>query len=348
MASRIRQIFLAVLVAFGLAAGLQVAPASAQAQVDISVFHDRLAPYGQWVQSPRYGWAWYPTGVEVGWRPYTHGHWIWTDDYGWYWQSDYAWGWAPFHYGRWALDDQYGWIWVPGSEWGPAWVSWRSGGGYVGWAPMPPEAVWHAGGGWGGFDLDVHFGPAWSFCDERYLAGPRLAILPPEQNVTIINRTTNVTNYVNVNNHIVNRSIDVHRIETASNTRITPMHVRDVDRPESGGLREANGEVHAFRPTIERSQAASPSSNEVKHQQAITERRQEMQAEQPMHRPEVRQPQNPQVVQDQRQREQLQRQALKQQEEQKLHQEQQKQQHQANKRQQLCRQDPAACEQYQQ
>ena len=25
--------------------------------------------------------------------------------------------------------------------WGPAWVSWRSGGGYVGWAPMPPRGV---------------------------------------------------------------------------------------------------------------------------------------------------------------------------------------------------------------
>ena len=261
MALRMRRIVLAVLVALGLAAGLQAAPASAQGRIDISVFQDRLAPYGHWFQDPRYGWAWYPTGVEVGWRPYTHGHWIWTDDYGWYWQSDYEWGWAPFHYGRWAFDDQYGWIWVPGTVWGPAWVSWRSGGGYVGWAPMPPEAVWQTGGGWGGFDLDVHFGPAWSFCDERYLAGPRLAILPPEQNVTIIRQTTNVTNYVTVNNRIVNRSVDVHRIETASHRQITPMHVRDVDHPEMGAERQAaSGEVHAFRPTIERPQAASPTA----------------------------------------------------------------------------------------
>ena len=340
MASRVRRILLAVLVALGLAAGLHAAPASADAQVDISVFHDRLAPYGHWVQHPRYGWAWYPTGVEAGWRPYTHGHWLWTDEYGWYWESDYPWGWAPFHYGRWAFDDEHGWIWVPGSEWGPAWVSWRSGGGYVGWAPMPPEAVWHAGVGWGGFDLDVHFGPAWSFCDERHLAGPRLAIVPPAQNLTIIKRTTNVTNYVTVNNRIVNRSIDVHRIETASHSRIAPMHVRDVDRPEpSAGRREANGEVHAFRPTIERPQAASPTRNDTKRQQAIKEQRQEMGADQSMHRPQVRRPENPQVVQEPRQQRELERQALKHQEEQK--------QHRSDKRQHQCREDPAACGPYQ-
>src|SRR5690606_41074587 len=30
------------------------------------------------------------------------------------------------------------WAWIPGYEWGPAWVDWRSGGGYYGWAPMSP------------------------------------------------------------------------------------------------------------------------------------------------------------------------------------------------------------------
>ena len=31
-----------------------------------------------------------------------------------------------------------GWCWIPGTTWGPAWVNWRWGGGYVGWAPMAP------------------------------------------------------------------------------------------------------------------------------------------------------------------------------------------------------------------
>jgi hypothetical protein len=46
-----------------------------------------------------------------------------------------------------------GWGWVPGTMWGPAWVSWRSGGGYAGWAPLPPRgaaipASYGAGSGW--------------------------------------------------------------------------------------------------------------------------------------------------------------------------------------------------------
>ena len=122
-----------------LAVGLSYAtPAKAQGEVDVGFFYDGLAPFGQWVESPQYGWAWYPTGVEVGWRPYTDGHWIFTDEFGWYWESDWEWGWAPFHYGRWTFDDAYGWVWIPGSEWGPAWVTWRTGGGFIGWAPLPP------------------------------------------------------------------------------------------------------------------------------------------------------------------------------------------------------------------
>ncbi|MFX8813069.1 DUF6600 domain-containing protein, partial [Acinetobacter baumannii] len=74
----------------------------------------------------------------AGFTPYrTGGHWVYSNA-GWAWASDYNWGWAPFHYGRWAFDPMYGWFWVPGYEWAPAWVSWRSGGGYYGWAPLSP------------------------------------------------------------------------------------------------------------------------------------------------------------------------------------------------------------------
>ena len=33
-----------------------------------------------------------------------------------------------------------GWVWVPGYTWAPAWVSWRYGDGYAGWAPLPPDS----------------------------------------------------------------------------------------------------------------------------------------------------------------------------------------------------------------
>src|SRR4029077_10313307 len=67
-------------------------------------------------------------------------HWILTE-YGWTWVSDWSWGWAPFHYGRWLAVAGRGCGWLRGASWGPAWVSWRAGGGYVGWAPLPPRGV---------------------------------------------------------------------------------------------------------------------------------------------------------------------------------------------------------------
>src|SRR5512133_2350815 len=108
-----------------------------QPYVSFQLFYDELAPYGEWVDNPDLGYVWIPyAGPDF--VPYsTFGHWIFTD-YGWTWLSDYRWGWAPFHYGRWDYDDYYGWFWVPGNEWGPAWVTWRSGNGYYGWAPMRP------------------------------------------------------------------------------------------------------------------------------------------------------------------------------------------------------------------
>ncbi len=57
-------------------------------------------------------------------------------EYGNTWVSDYDWGWAPFHYGRWVNNRYNEWVWIPDTVWSPAWVSWRSGGGYYGNSAM--------------------------------------------------------------------------------------------------------------------------------------------------------------------------------------------------------------------
>jgi len=106
-------------------------------------FESELSPYGAWEDVPSYGHVWVPSPSVVGYdfTPYgTGGNWI-DSEYGWTWNSDYDWGWAPFHYGRWMVMGGYGWCWIPGTTWGPAWVNWRWGGGYVGWAPMGPRGV---------------------------------------------------------------------------------------------------------------------------------------------------------------------------------------------------------------
>ena len=111
--------------------------------MDETVVDETLGPYGQWVDTgsgPNDGRAWRPDPDVVGedFQPYaTGGRWVYSD-WGWTWESDYPWGWVPFHYGRWALTPSWGWVWYPGAVWAPAWVDWRFGGGYIGWAPLPP------------------------------------------------------------------------------------------------------------------------------------------------------------------------------------------------------------------
>ena len=115
------------------------ASALQQAKADVSVdfFYDNLSG-GNWIDVEGYGYGWQPDVAvnDTNWRPYADGYWAYTDD-GWTWISYEDFGWATYHYGRWANLADYGWTWFPGTDldWGPAWVSWRTGGDYVGWAP---------------------------------------------------------------------------------------------------------------------------------------------------------------------------------------------------------------------
>jgi len=106
-------------------------------------FEAALSPYGTWVDDAALGRVWIPSIDLVGttFCPYaTNGNWVLTE-YGWTWETKWPWGWAPFHYGRWTTLKGRGWAWVPGTLWGPAWVAWRTGRHYVGWAPLPPRGI---------------------------------------------------------------------------------------------------------------------------------------------------------------------------------------------------------------
>jgi hypothetical protein len=110
-------------------------------------FHSTLDPYGSWVDDPNYGTVWTPSEDVVGsdFSPYvSNGSWSYDDSGDYVWNSGYDWGWAPFHYGRWAYLGT-GWGWIPGRRYAGAWVSWRTGGGYLGWAPLPPTYYWRGG-----------------------------------------------------------------------------------------------------------------------------------------------------------------------------------------------------------
>ena len=190
------------------------ASALQQARADVSVdyFYDNLSG-GNWIDVEGYGYGWQPDLAvnDTSWRPYADGYWAYTDD-GWTWISYEDFGWATYHYGRWANLSDYGWVWFPGEDldWGPAWVSWRTGGDYVGWAPLPPRGpgVVYAGRPIGPqVDIEFDIGPEYyNFCEVRYIGEPVLRnyIAPPVQNVTYINNTVNVTNITVKNNVVYN------------------------------------------------------------------------------------------------------------------------------------------------
>ena len=171
-------------------------------------FYDQLSDQGQWVQTDNYGYAFQPTVTDPNWAPYTDGHWVYTDD-GWTWVSDEPWGWATYHYGRWVNIVNTGWCWIPGYRWAPAWVSWRYGGGYCGWAPLPPETfvgaeyaqpgVYVGAGFHFGGDVDVSFniGPGcYNFVPVGCMGARnyRGYYIDRSHNYVVINNTTNITN----------------------------------------------------------------------------------------------------------------------------------------------------------
>jgi hypothetical protein len=190
----------------------------------VSMFEGPLSQCGYWIDRAPYGRCWYPAYVSSSWRPYCNGYWMWTED-GWYWVSDEPWAWACYHYGRWVYDSYYGWIWVPDTVWGPSWVAWRSSDEYVGWAPLSPECRFGAGGEFV-FREEFIRPSAFVFVDVHHFSDhirPHTVIV---NNVTIINKTVNVTKIRRVNNVVVNNGPHVDIVQRFTPRKFTEPPVR--------------------------------------------------------------------------------------------------------------------------
>ena len=132
-------------------ADVNVAPIGEEVP-DVTVFYDRLAPYGSWRDDPIYGYVFVP--ADTGYVPYSNGYWKLTD-FGWTWIAADPHGWATSHYGRWVWRDR--WVWRPDTTWGPAWVQWRESDHVVGWAPL-------------GYDVDAYVPETnWRFIPTVYI-----------------------------------------------------------------------------------------------------------------------------------------------------------------------------------
>lgn len=201
-----------------------------QASGSYSTFYTKLEPYGDWLETDDYGYVYRPREATANrsWRPYTDGRWVYSDA-GWTWVSEEPFGWATYHYGRWTRLQNVGWVWVPGDEWAPAWVSWRKGGEYVGWAPLPPEARFERRTGihnWSDNYYDV--GPdQYVFVATRQFGEERVerAIVPEQQNVTIVQQTSNVTNITYNNTVVVNQGPSYDELQRQSATPIARLRL---------------------------------------------------------------------------------------------------------------------------
>src|SRR5690348_5262469 len=235
-----------------------------QPEITYQQFYNDLSPYGDWIDYGNYGYAWIPSMANF--RPYyTNGHWVYTS-YGWTWVSNYSWGWAPFHYGRWLNDIRYGWVWIPGTEWAPAWVMWRGGGSYYGWAPLGP-----------GMGLNSNFGSIpyndWTFVPQNYITSRSIQnyYINRSRNVTLINNTT-IINNTNTGSRTrsanYNPGPPVREVERNTGTRIRQYNLETATRP--GETQVGNNTIRVFRPAVSSSsntQTVRPERNTNGEQQ---------------------------------------------------------------------------------
>jgi flagellar biosynthesis GTPase FlhF len=214
--------------------------------ISLQTFYDELSPYGTWIQDPQYGYVWRPDVNQSDFRPYyTNGRWAMTE-YGNTWVSNYDWGWAPFHYGRWVINSYRQWIWLPDTNWGPAWVDWRSGDGYYGWAPMAPS-----------ISINLSFGRryvvpefCWNFIPQRNIYINTFPRYDYGRNNVYIRNTTIINNTYVYNRRSYYGGPRIEDIRRATNRDVTVYRYAQSSRP--GASRVGGREVSIYRPRPER------------------------------------------------------------------------------------------------
>jgi len=131
--------------------------------------------------------------------------------------------------------------------WGPSWCAWREGDGYSAWAPLPPECG-------DGRPVDVvivdRYVPRERYVvvETRYVGEPRIHEHIEQNNVTIINRTTNITNVTYVNNRVVNRGVPVEHIQQAGGRNVEVMKVEHASDPAEARRLVAEGKAVQYTP----------------------------------------------------------------------------------------------------
>ncbi|WP_316796606.1 DUF6600 domain-containing protein [Pedobacter agri] len=229
--------------------------------ISMQTFYDELSPYGTWIQDAQYGYVWRPDVDQNEFRPYyTNGRWAMTE-YGNTWVSNYDWGWAPFHYGRWVINSYRQWIWLPDTNWGPAWVDWRSGDGYYGWAPMAPS-----------ININLSFGRrysvpefCWNFIPQRNIYINTFPRYDYGRNNVYIRNTTIINNTYVYNRRSYYGGPRMEDIRRATNRDVTVYRYAQSNRP--GASRVGGREVSIYRPRPERNAVDNRNAAPRKYEQ---------------------------------------------------------------------------------
>ena len=247
-----------------------------------------LDNYGDWYDTPDYGYVWSPRNVNAGWAPYRQGAWRYHNTWGWTWTSYEPWGWAPYHYGRWNYY-QSRWCWTPYVNFGIG----RVGIGFWDWSPHL-VAFFGSGGsynrGYNNGYYDGYSDASWrGWCPlgigERwgygyYDRGGRYGGRDVYINNTYINHTTIVRNVDGLRNYghpngvggMDGRRFDNRRVIVDNNSLTPPPRGdRGGDRgnnDRSGGrviAGNTNGNANNRQPTMEfaRPEVFRPTQNET-------------------------------------------------------------------------------------
>lgn len=215
-------------------------------------FYTSLSPYGTWIDIGFGTPVWKPTIIKRGWEPYYRGRWIYTD-YGWYWDSYEPFGYIVYHYGRWYYDDYYGWIWIPDDQWAPAWVDWRYDDDYVGWAPLPPYALFSINIGIH-YTYDYHIPYThWHFVKYKHFCDDNIYkyYVPSKIKYRVFERTKVRTDYSYYNGRIRNDGVGFDIIRERSGRKIEKRNLVTVNDPrELTKTRNSNNRDREIRTYI--------------------------------------------------------------------------------------------------
>ncbi len=214
-------------------------------------FYTSLSPYGTWIEFNDGVYGWKPVNMVRGWEPYSNGRWLWTSD-GWYWDSYEPFGYIVFHYGRWYFDNYYGWLWIPDYQWAPAWVEWRYDDAYIGWAPLPPYAIFSVSIGIQ--FTHVFYTPYahWNFVKYNYFCDPYVGkyYVGANYKYRIFSKTKYRHDYGYRNGRVINNGVDLNLIRQRGKIDIRERNIRTVSglRDINNGNRVTDTEVRTFIP----------------------------------------------------------------------------------------------------